>query len=445
MAVDAVGAKSSAGNRLLSARAATLAAAAILAVLAAVAVHNAFAYPSIGGYDAQEYITYARDLVDHGTLPPNGVGAYYTPPGYMAVAGLAGNLGRALDMHDPEHLGQLVNAVAITLSGVLVLLLGRTLWPSRPVLWLAAVGFFAFFPVVVKSGAMFHPEPLGMLVTAAALFVLARMIRGRAYSWRLAVPLGLLLGAGQLVRAWSLWLVVVTAVVLVVVALTEQGLRRPALVALAVSLGLAVVVPSPWYVHQATRYSNPVFDQPQQQRFLLARRPAAFYVDARYPTIVTHPWQGQFNDRFIPVLYAETWGDYFGIWAWGPGRGDRTDAIDASLVRQSALGILPTLLALSGLVALLGLAVTRPREDVGRLVVALPPLAAVASVLYLAVAYPTSDGDTIKGTYALAAAPAFALCFGYAVDVLARRRLVGLVLGIALVATALALLPFLVW
>lgn len=445
MAVDAAGPTSTTGSGPVSARVATLGAAAIIAVLAVVAVHNAFAYPSIGGYDAQEYITYARDLVDHGRLPPNGVGAYYTPPGYMAVAGLAGNLGRALDMHDPEHLGQLVNAIAVVVTAVLVLLLGRTLWPSRPVLWLAAVGFFAFFPVVAKAGAMFHPEALGMAITAGALVVLALMVKRRTYSWRLSVPLGVLLGAGQLVRAWSLWLVVVAAIVLVAVALTERDVRRPALVALVVSLGLAVVVPSPWYVHQATRYSNPVFDRPQENRFVLARRPVEFYVDARYPAIVFHPWQGQFNRRFIPVMYTETWGDYFGIWAWGPGRSDRTDAIDATLVRQSVLGLLPTALALVGLIALLGRAVTHPREDVGRLVVALPPLAAVASVLYLAVAYPTSDGDTIKGTYALAAAPAFALCFGFAVDVLARHRIVGVVLGVVLAATALALLPFLYW
>ena len=445
MAVDAAGPTSTTGSGPVSARVATLGAAAIIAVLAVVAVHNAFAYPSIGGYDAQEYITYARDLVDHGSLPPNGVGAYYTPPGYMAVAGLAGNLGRALDMHDPEHLGQLVNAIAVVVTAVLVLLLGRTLWPSRPVLWLAAVGFFAFFPVVAKAGAMFHPEALGMAITAGALVVLALMVKRRTYSWRLSIPLGVLLGAGQLVRAWSLWLVVVAAIVLVAVALTERDVRRPALVALVVSLGLAVVVPSPWYVHQATRYSNPVFDRPQENRFVLARRPVEFYVDARYPAIVFHPWQGQFNRRFIPVMYTETWGDYFGIWAWGPGRSDRTDAIDTTLVRQSVLGLLPTALALVGLIALLGMAVTHPREDVGRLVVALPPLAAVASVLYLAVAYPTSDGDTIKGTYALAAAPAFALCFGFAVDVLARHRIVGVVLGVVLAATALALLPFLYW
>jgi hypothetical protein len=432
-------------SRALSSRSALLASAAILLALAAAAVWNALTYPSIGGYDAQEYITYARDLVEHGTLPAQGVGAYYTPPGYMAVAGIAGTLGRALDVQDPDHLGQLVNAAAVVGTAVLVLLLARTLWPARPVTWLAAVGFFAFFPTVLKTGAMFHPEPLGMVITAGALLVLAHMVRARRYSWKFAVPLGLLLGAGQLVRAWSLWMVAVATIVLVVAALGDRSVRRSALGATLIAVALAAIVPAPWYLHQATRYSNPVFDRPQEDEFLLARRPLAFYVDARFPEVIRHPWEGTFNDRFLPIFYAETWGDYFGIWSWGPGRGDRTDAIDSSLARQSALGLIPTALALTGLVALLGLAISRPREDPARLVAALPPVLALVSVLYLAVAYPTSDGDTIKGTYALAAAPGLALCFGFAFDVLARRRILGAVLAIVLIASALAELPFLVW
>jgi len=428
----------------VSSRAATLGSAAILFLLAVIAVRNAFTYPSIGGYDAQEYVTYAHDLVSRGDLP-EGVGVYHTPPGYPAAAGVAAKLGRELRLRDPDRLGQLVSAAAVIGTGLIVLMLARTLWPARPLLWLAAVGFFAFLPSVVKTGAMFHPEPLGMLVTAGALLILARMVRTNRYSWRLSLPLGVLLGLGQLVRAWSLWMVAVAVVVLGVLALTERAIRRPVLISLAVVVSVAAVIPAPWYAHQATRYPNPVFNRSQPQAFLLARRPLSFYVDARVPDVILRPWAGRFNDRFWPVLYAETWGDYFGIWSWGPGRGDRTDAIDATLVRQSTLGVLPTALALAGLFALLGLAVTRPREDVGRLVAALPPVAAVASILYLSVAYPSTDGDTIKGTYALAAAPALALCFGFAVDWLARSRAVGIALGIALVASALAMLPFLVW
>ena len=97
--------------------------------------------------------------------------------------------------------------------------------------------------------------------------------------------------------------------------------------------------------------------------------------------------------------------------------------------------------------ALLGLAIARPREDPARLVAALPPLLRTRlSVLYLAVAYPTNDGDTIKATYAMAAVPALAVCFGFAVDRLAAaRRAVGIVLGVVLGLSALVSLPFLVW
>src|SRR5687767_15380081 len=132
----------------MSGRAAVLSSGAILLGLAVVAAWNALTYPSIGGYDAQEYITYARDLAERRMLPPEGVGAYYTPPGYMALAGLAGSIGRALDLHDPDHLGQLVNAFSVVVTGVIVLLLARMLWPARPVTWVAAVGFFAFLPTV---------------------------------------------------------------------------------------------------------------------------------------------------------------------------------------------------------------------------------------------------------------------------------------------------------
>jgi 4-amino-4-deoxy-L-arabinose transferase-like glycosyltransferase len=428
----------------MTARVSVACSLAIVVLLGVVTVRNALTYPSVGGYDASEYIAYAHDLVTRGTLP-EGTGVYHTPPGYPAVAGAAVELGRRLELEDPGHPGQVVNAVAVIGTSVLVLLLARTLWPSRPVVWLAATAFFAFLPAVVKAGAMFHPEPLGMLLTAAALFILARMVRARRYSWWLAVSLGALLGLGQLVRAWSLWMVAVTVLVLGVVALTDRAVRRPVLAALATVVVVAALVPAPWYAHQATRYANPVFNRAQPDTFLLARRPLAFYLDGRFPEVVRSPWSGRFNDRFWPVLYAETWGDYFGIWSWGPGRGERTDSIDRTLARQSALGVLPTALALAGVVALLGLALTRPREDVGRLVVALPPVAAVASILFLSVAYPSTDGDTIKGTYALAAAPALALCFGFAFDVLARRRILGLVLAVVLVASALAELPFLVW
>ena len=293
----------------LSARTSIASSLAILSLLAIVAVRNAFVYPAIGGYDAQEYITYADGVVQ-GRLP-DGVGVYHTPPGFPAVAGVAVELGRWLDLREPEHLGQLVSALAVVATGVILLLLARLLWPARPALWVASVGFFAFLPTVAKAGAMFHPEPLAMLLTAGALLVLAWMVRAHAYSGWIALVLGVLLGLGRLVRAWSLWMLAVAVAVLAIVALSDRASRRRVLTSLSIVVAAATLVAAPWYVHQATRYSNPVFNRTQPDTFILSRRPLSFYIDARVPDVVERPWSGRFDDRFWAVFYAETWGDYF--------------------------------------------------------------------------------------------------------------------------------------
>ena len=50
------------------------------------------------------------------------------------------------------------------------------------------------------------------------------------------------------------------------------------------------------------------------------------------------------------------------------------------------------------------------------------PLAGIAGMLYFTVSYPTPDGDVIKATYMLTTVPAWAICFGYGLDGILRRR-----------------------
>jgi len=78
-----------------------------------------------------------------------------------------------------------------------------------------------------------------------------------------------------------------------------------------------------------------------------------------------------------------------------------------------------------------------------RLPVAALPGLAILGYLYFTVSYPTPDGDVLKASYMLTAAPAWALAFGYAVDRLPPR--VRLIVGAVLTASALSTLPFLLY
>jgi hypothetical protein len=395
-----------------------LAAAALIAAFALVAGWNAYKYPSGSGYDVHQHRAYADLLIHHGQIPGSGTRSeYYTPPGFYALAGIATLVGEHVHAGDPHKLGQVLNWIVLLAAACVLWALARELFPQRPWIQLGALAFFCFLPVVLRVGAMFHPEPLSMLLTAVALLLAARMLNRADYRWPLAVATGVALGLGQLVRAFSLW-----TLAAVVIAFAVARAWRP-LVVLVVA---TAIVASPWYIRQAVKYGNPVFDRPTQHKPVWERRPARFYVGLGLPHVFTDPFRPHFVNEAIPTTYSEVWGDYFGVW-----RGSRE--------RQSFLGLLPTLLAVVGWVLLL----VRSRRAPPRLAAALLPGLGLLGFLYFTVSYPTADGDVLKASYMLTTAPAWALAFGYALERIPGRFRIA-VAGV-LAASALVALPFLVY
>jgi hypothetical protein len=399
-------------------RRSTLAAAGLIAALALVAGWNAYKYPSGAGYDVRQHREYADLLIHHGEIPgPESRSEYYTPPVFYALAGAATVVGEHVHAGDPHKLGQVLNWFVLLATAVVVWLLARELFPRRPWLQLSALAFFCFLPVVLRVGAMFHPEPLSMLLCAVALLLATRMLGRHEYGWQLAVATGVALGLAQLVRAFSLW-----TFAAVVLGFATARAWRPLLAIVIVT----VVVTAPWYVRQAIEYGNPVFDRPTKHEAIWDRRPARFYVGLGLPAVATDPIRPHFRNEAIPTTYSEVWGDYFGVW-----RGSRS--------LQSLLGLLPTLLAVVGWAVLLA----RSRGLPSRLPAVLLPGLGILGYLYFTISYPTPDGDVLKASYMLSTAPAWALAFGYAVDRLPGRTRP--VVAAILAASALASLPFLLY
>lgn len=413
---------------------------ALLAALALVAVWNALHYPPGLGYDAIDHIAYAEGI-RQGEGFPDGIGEYYTPPGFYTLAAGAIELGDRLGLGDPRRLAQLLNACLAFGTALLLLALARELWPGRHVLHVAALGFFVCSAVVLKAAAMFHPETLDLFLSTLALLLAARMIVRDDYRPVLAVALGVALGAGQLVRAFSLWTFAVVLLALAGAALVDPARRRRILVAGAVAVAATAAVAGPWYAYQARSYTNPIFDRPQVAKPLWERRPVEFYVDPGLPEVVTRPFRPAFENRFWPTIYAEGWGDWFGVFAWQSVKGDPGPGTRRELTVQSLAGLLPTALALAGWLWLLVRAARRLRSAPELLLVTLLPLAGIAGMLYFTVSYPTPDGDVIKATYMLTTVPAWALAFGYATERAVRGR-AGVVLVAVLAAAAFVSLRF---
>jgi hypothetical protein len=414
---------------------------ALLGVLALIAVWNASTYPSIGGFDAAEHIEYARALVGRGELPAGG--ASYTPPLFYAIAGTAIEVGELLGLDEPERVAQILNAALTVGTAMLLLALARLLFPARPLVRWAALAFFICCPVVLKTAAMFHPQPLVVFLSTLALVLTARMIVLRRYGLWDWVTLGPVLGATQLVRSVGIWTVGVVVLTLAVTAVVQPAERRRIRNALAACAAGALVLALPWYVYLELTTPNAVFGRGGTVVPLSERWPGAFYISPGLPEVITKPNRAALPPRFLPILYTDTWGDYFGIWSWSPPRPELTAAVNRRLIVQSVVGLPLTALALAGWLALCGLGLARPREAPARLLVMLLPLVALAGVLYYAIRSPSTDGDTVKAMFALTAVPAWAISFGFAADVLlARSRRVALPVLAILALCGLVALTF---
>src|SRR5439155_8200076 len=164
----------------IAGRGTRLAAVAVALAFAVIAGWNAATYPSSAGYDNAQHEQYADLLIHHGEIPGAGTRSeYYTPPLFYALAGVATLVGEHVHSGDPHKLGQVLNWLVLLATAGVLWLLARELFPGRRWAQLSALAFFCFLPVVLRVGAMFHPEPLSMLLTAVALLLAARLLGRR--------------------------------------------------------------------------------------------------------------------------------------------------------------------------------------------------------------------------------------------------------------------------
>jgi len=416
--------------------------AAVLAAEAALLLWNAWRYDWLRGYDAFANDQYARILSTDYRLPSaSESGSWHTPPLWFALAGALRRAATSMGWEPVQRPGQLLAAAAGLAVCVLVLLLARELWPGRRMLHLVALVLASASPALVRASAMYHPETLATALAAGGVLVAVRGLRRR---WTLldGVGAGALLGLAAVTRLWALP-VLVAVVVVVGFAAWRRRRWAPGAALLATSL----VLLAPWLANEEVEHGSALaFNRAPPTGSMLARRPRDFYLGPRALRVFDHPVTPLFRNELLPQLYADWWGDWALTWDSPPPPAP-AQLLPARVVtertRQMFVGVVPSVLALAGLVALAVLATAR--RSAALAVLPLTAVALLAAYVVFSVRYPSVDGDTIKGTYLLMALPACCVGAAFVVDVLRPRGPVWAVVTAACLAVIVAVqLPFLV-
>jgi 4-amino-4-deoxy-L-arabinose transferase-like glycosyltransferase len=414
----------------------------ILAAETALLAWNASRYDWLRGYDAFANDRYADIVSSEYRLPsPAESGVWHTPPLWFALAGGLRRVAVSLGWAHPQRPGQLLAAAAGLAICVLVLLLARELWPGRRALHLIALVLTASSPALVRASAMYHPETLAVALAAGGVLVAVRSLRTGWTTWS-SLAAGALLGLAGLTRAWAL---PVLAAVAVAAALDARARRRWAP---TVVLGVtSLVLLCPWLVNEQVAHGSALaFNRAPPAGSILHRRSAGFYLGLHALRSLEHPVTPLARNELVPHLYADWWGDWALTWDSPPPPAPAAllpPTVVAERARQSVIGLVPSLLALAGILALGLLAIARRSAALATL----PLTAAAVSIAYalFAVRYPSTDGDTLKGTYLLMVLPAGALGAAFVVDALRPNgRGWTLAAAAALAAVVAVELPFLV-
>jgi 4-amino-4-deoxy-L-arabinose transferase-like glycosyltransferase len=414
----------------------------VLVAEAALLAWNAWHYDWLRGYDAFANEQYADVVSREYRLPAvDESGVWHTPPLWFALAGSLGRLTTALGLGHAQRPGQLLAAAAGLATCVLVFLLARALFPERRVVHLVALVLVAAAPALVRASAMYHPETLAVALATGGVLVAARALRTR---WTLgsAVAAGALLGLACLTRAWA---VPVLVAVLVVAGLNAWDTRRWAPFAVCAAVSLALL--APWLVNQELAHGSALaFNRPPPSGSVLDRRPASFYLGPRSLRALEHPVTPLFRNELVPHLYADWWGDWALSWDSPPPPAPAAllpSGVVSERARQALIGVLPSLLALAGLIAL-GL-LSGARRSASLAILPLSAVGVVTAYVVFAVRYPSTDGDTIKATYLLMALPAAAVGAAVVIDALRPRGRAWATAGVVALGALVAVqLPFLI-
>ena len=391
----------------------TAAVAAVIAGVSALLLWDVFHYDWLRGYDAYANSLYADALRDHHRLPTTAeTDVWHTPPLFFAVAAAVGS----------HRAVQIIGVVAALAVVVFAWLMARTLFPGSRSAQLGALAFAGLTPVLVRASVMYHPEALATALATAGVFTVVRALANRRVTYVTGVVAGVLFGLATLTRTWALAPAAACCLALLV------GTRRNLLAGGAFA-AVIVALTTPWFVHQWVEHGSPIaFNRPAPQESFFSRRPASFYTSIDADGVFSHPYAPNFLNHLLPVTYSDWWGDYWRYFEV-PAENISTppqlpETYEAPRVRQNYVGIAPSLLAFAGMIGLAFAGLRGRRAEVWVVPLAIVLLA--VQFLLFQIAYPHSDGDTIKASYLLNAAAPLAVCFGYALSLVFRAgRLVG--------------------
>ncbi len=423
---------------------------AVFILINAIVLFNACFHDPLINYDPAAHLKY-YEILSTGRFPvPMESKEYFCPPlPYTFPAGLMAFTG--MSKFRAAKCAQGLNFF-LSLGLLFYLLKTCHLLDPRPILKLGALVFLGMLPVYYRTFAFVRGEPWVAFFSVFILYyVVLILVKGR-HTFKNIVILALAMGLCALSRQWGILLFPSVFVFMCLIGLRDPLRRRAALTAILASvIGIALV--SGWfYVNSMMVYgSTTAFNRKPAPSFSFKNQPRHFYFSLQPGLLFSNPVYPNFPNRLLPILYSDTWGDYWGHFTVfgmdkytldyvnGPyihGMRLNKQPQDHIITNYHTIGkylglvnlfcVFPSLLSIAALLFCLKEAFSK-RQSPERREILIFVLLSIASVMlgyfWFLVRYPFPPGGyTIKATYIIHVFPFVALCVGVFLSHIEKKR-----------------------
>jgi hypothetical protein len=223
-------------------------------------------------------------------------------------------------------------------------------------------------------------------------------INNYQYSKKDIIVFGLIIGFLGLSRQWAFLLF---PSLFLLFFLISKDHRKKYFNFLFGSFLIGFVVSAWFYFNLFFEYGSFTSFNKESLGFNLNNQKLSFYlpVSNELSYLFTKPIRPYFSNQFLPILYADVWGDYWGYFVFTSrflDIGRNQLLIGDYLARVNILSLLPTLLILFGFYRY----TTKHKKDMFIRNLSLSVMVTFFGYLWFVVSYPEiPSGDTIKATY----------------------------------------------
>ncbi len=281
----------------------------IFVALNVIQLYNSLFHDPFIGYDARGHLGYILALSRGNLVSPHDTHEFFSPPLPYLLPSLS-LLVFGVKITTAAKIAQLINfGLSLGLS-FLVLKIISEITPRIEARRYSLL-VLALFPVYYKTFSFIRGEPYVAFFSVLSVLYLLRIIREKEINRALAIKLGLTLGFCALSRQWGIF--VIFSAILSFAIFLFKNRSLPLLKSITLCLCITFLTSSWFYFSLLYRFGSlSAFARSPTTEFSLKNQPSSFYFSLGYPEIFLKPLRPSFCNQFIPIMYSEVWGDYWG-------------------------------------------------------------------------------------------------------------------------------------